>query len=621
MALNNNPTPNEVVKEIKTLEQDKMDKTNPTGTGSFSLNRANGKTIGNYSFAEGHITTSSGYASHSEGAISIASGDASHAEGENTNASGGSSHAEGNSTVASGYNSHAEGNSTEASGYNSHAEGEGTIAQRKSQHVFGEYNIADTYITDSNRGKYVEIVGNGTAVSARSNARTLDWNGNEYIKGKLQSAGLTDGTTTQNMTTIVNLPTRVDTINTNLTNEVTNRQNADETLQSNINTKMNISGGKFTGEVEFNEIDGNCINFDSGIYINKKNGSTLLGSNGTLAWIGTPDTTLTMRGNENRPTYNGNNVALQVDVNNKLNKTNPYGTGSFSMNRKSNTVIGSYSFAEGYQTEARGEASHAEGRQTQARGENSHCEGQNTIATGINQHVSGKYNIEDTENKYAEIIGNGTAVSARSNARTLDWNGNEYLAGNLQASGLTDGTTTKTMSEILAGGGGNKANVDASNLSDGNVTSWQQKLITSAIAGNGIGIENGVISSSSNSTLLNATKYNITTDTRVPVSKATLQQYSYILIEAEGYDAAGVNRNSRVAGYFKVSDLVEYEYANDYNSMSFYSRKYAVLGTINFAVNTNDLMFSCEFAKPYEQTNLNATADDNIYIGNIWGIK
>ena len=33
------------------------------------------------------------------------------------------------------------------------------------------------------------------------------------------------------------------------------------------------------------------------------------------------------------------------------------------------------------------------------------------------------------------------------------------------------------------------------NLSDGNVTSWQQKLITSAIAGNGIGIENGVISS------------------------------------------------------------------------------------------------------------------------------
>ena len=141
------------------------------------------------------------------------------------------------------------------------------------------------------------------------------------------------------------------------------------------------------------------------------------------------------------------------------------------------------------------------------------------------------------------------------------------------------------------------------------------------IAGNGISIANSVISSSSNSTLLNATKYNITTDTRVPVSKATLQQYSYILIEIECFDEGGVNRISKSAGYFKVSDLVEWEYANDYNSMSFYSRKYAVLGTINFSVNTNDLMCGCEFAKPYEQTNLSATANDQIYIGNIRGIK
>ena len=202
-----------------------------------------------------------------------------------------------------------------------------------------------------------------------------------------------------------------------------------------------------------------------------------------------------------------------------MDKTNPTGTGSFSLNRKLNTPVGSYSFAEGYQTEARGDygshaegtgtssnggygshaegsntqasgqashaegyltsasgqASHAEGNLTKAKGENSHCEGQDTIATGMNQHVSGKYNIEDTEDKYAEIIGNGTPDTARSNARTLDWNGNEYLAGNLQASGLTDGTTTKAMSEILAGGE-NKANVDASNISTDNVTSWQEKL-------------------------------------------------------------------------------------------------------------------------------------------------
>jgi hypothetical protein len=31
----------------------------------------------------------------------------------------------------------------------------------------------------------VEIVGKGTSSSARSNARTLDWNGNEVLAGKL----------------------------------------------------------------------------------------------------------------------------------------------------------------------------------------------------------------------------------------------------------------------------------------------------------------------------------------------------------------------------------------------------------------------------------------------------
>jgi len=36
------------------------------------------------------------------------------------------------------------------------------------------------------RGKYLEIVGNGFFVtSARSNARTLDWYGNEWLAGKL----------------------------------------------------------------------------------------------------------------------------------------------------------------------------------------------------------------------------------------------------------------------------------------------------------------------------------------------------------------------------------------------------------------------------------------------------
>lgn len=132
------------------------------------------------------------------------------------------------------------------------------------------------------------------------------------------------------------------------------------------------------------------------------------------------------------------------------------------------------------------------------------------------------------------------------------------------------------------------------------------------VAGSGYSVSN---------ILLNSTKYNITTNTQVPISKATLQQYNYILIEVEGWDSTGVARTSRATGYFKVSDLIGYNTANDCNSIPFYSRRYALFGTMNFTIDTNNMVFSCEFAKPYGQTNLSATANDQIYIGNIWGIK
>lgn len=96
------------------------------------------------------------------------------------------------------------------------------------------------------------------------------------------------------------------------------------------NVFMKKSGGKFTGEVKFNEVDGNCINFDNDIYINKKNGSTLLGTNGTLAWVGMPTTALTMRGNATRPTYNNTPLALLSDM---LDKTYPKGAIYLSVNK------------------------------------------------------------------------------------------------------------------------------------------------------------------------------------------------------------------------------------------------------------------------------------------------
>lgn len=145
---------------------------------------------------------------------------------DNNTANGFYSHAEGDFTSANMANSHAEGYSTTANGNNSHAEGNTTIASGASQHVFGEYNIeddlplwisgtsynvgdkvkhdSDTYqciqansdITftsekwkDLNgRLNYVEIVGNGNE-NTSSNARTLDWDGNETLMGSLTVGG------------------------------------------------------------------------------------------------------------------------------------------------------------------------------------------------------------------------------------------------------------------------------------------------------------------------------------------------------------------------------------------------------------------------------------------------
>lgn len=143
-------------------------------------------TLGTHATAEGTDSTASGNNSHAEGNNTTASSSQAHAEGNNTVASANYSHAEGNSTTASGTSSHAEGDNTTASGSYSHAEGLGTTANHRSQHVFGEYNTLDaSTATVTNRGNYVEIVGNGSQASSRSNARTLDWSGNEVLAGKL----------------------------------------------------------------------------------------------------------------------------------------------------------------------------------------------------------------------------------------------------------------------------------------------------------------------------------------------------------------------------------------------------------------------------------------------------
>lgn len=182
------------------------------GSATGSVRTVNSKaedssyTMGTYAVAEGNNTKASGeYGSHAEGASTVASGNGAHAEGRDTTASGEASHAEGYSTTAS--------------GDYAHAEGYYTIANHVAQHVFGLYNIADpsTAIVAA-KGTYVEIVGNGTGTSARSNARTLDWSGNEWLAGKLTVGAV--GVNSMDVATVGQLPSYTAGTGIDITNGV-----------------------------------------------------------------------------------------------------------------------------------------------------------------------------------------------------------------------------------------------------------------------------------------------------------------------------------------------------------------------------------------------------------------
>ena len=47
-----------------------------------------------------------------------------------------------------------------------------------------------------------------------------------------------------------------------------------------------------------------------------------------------------------------------------------------------------------------------------------------------------------------EIVGNGTGANAKSNARTLDWSGNETLAGGITLGKGTANETSLTAAEL-----------------------------------------------------------------------------------------------------------------------------------------------------------------------------
>lgn len=328
--------------------------TQASGTNAFAIG-GGANASGSYSVATGGGTTASGTNSFAGGAGATASGQTSFAFGNGVIASGDNSFATGGGTNASSLCAVAVGTAAKATGASSFAEGNNTIAASQNQHAQGKFNIED------NTEKYAHIVGNGDS-DARSNAYTLDWDGNAWFQGNVYVGN---------------------------TNQDDGNKLATESYANSLITLLNIENGSSEGSLR----------------------------------------------------------------------------GKYAATENTDYTIGTYSFASGYNTKASGNwgshaegyasiasgtyGSHAEGDSTVAKGIRSHAEGYGTIAAANNQHAEGRFNVEDTDQRYLHIVGNGNSDIGRSNAYTLDYNGTGWY----QTSVCVGGTNQDTAPASLAANG------------------------------------------------------------------------------------------------------------------------------------------------------------------------
>ena len=325
----------------------KLDKNNPTGTGSLSLNRLANSSVGQKSVALGNSTTASGEDSYAEGRLSKAvtrqahaegdctvagdvdintsdasqisaypAGSAAHAEGIYTNAKGRAAHAEGYLTKATGNAAHAEGESTLAQGNNSHAEGGGTQATGNYSHAEGANSAGNIKTTASGVASHAE--GKGTTASGEA----------AHAEGY-------------------------------------------ETRASEPGAHAEGFGTEATGLYSHAE----------GYQTKAMNGNSHTEGFKTVA-AGL------------RSHAEGNNSQTGADA----TAAHAEGWGSQALG------VGSHS--EGLETIAEGNYSHTEGTDNRAIGNNSHAEGYVTIAKGKGSHTEGKQNIAYGDYSHVEGIGN-----------------------------------------------------------------------------------------------------------------------------------------------------------------------------------------------------------------------
>lgn len=152
----------------------------------------------------------------------------------------------------------------------------------------------------------------------------------------------------------------------------------------------------------------------------------------------------TVSGENSFATGASNTVRASGATSNGSNNTIDNRASGSTVSGTGNNVTGSNVIVGGNSNIASGSNTLVSGNGNTASGLNSSATGEKTTANHKSQNVFGEYNEIDqstaasnARGSYIEIAGNGTAENARSNARTLDWNGNEWIKGNLKMGGAS----------------------------------------------------------------------------------------------------------------------------------------------------------------------------------------
>ena len=339
----------------------------------------------NFVLFSGNATESASYAT-AEGYFTIANADAAHAEGNATQASGYASHAEGYQTEAMLDYSHAEGNRTEATGYASHAEGRQTSAAGTTSHAEGFMTYADAEASHA-EGKETEATGSGSHAEGNSTEATGDAS---HAEGYVAKATGTYSHAEGENTFATGYASHAEGYYTQATGTYSHAEGQ----------------GTIASEREAHAAGHNTVASGIGSYA----GGSYSGADGDDSFA--HGSGLEVYGRD-AYAFGKNNIPDNIDYQLWVSGTS-YVVGDKVEHADVNGKMRYYRCAT-------------------ANNDSTFNEANWTVVTRFD---------------YIEMIGNGAASNNRKNARTLDWNGNESIAGSLTLGKSTANEATLTPLQV-----------------------------------------------------------------------------------------------------------------------------------------------------------------------------